>query len=76
MAQVHEIYVWLMVNEQGEYEVATDSDACGELFTENCTQGEAVRKVCLKLRVPSPEPMELTGDVPPEPIGTITLTAV
>lgn len=75
MATVHEIEVWVMVNESGEWEVGTSVDEVGERFSANCSTNESSRVVCLKLKVPAPVVLTLTGEVPEELNGTIALTA-
>jgi hypothetical protein len=69
-----EVEVWVMVNESGEYEVGTNSDAVGELFSDNCTTREGVRKVCLKLRIPNPTTLTVSGELPADPATADNIT--
>lgn len=75
MAQVHEVEIWVIVNESGEWEVGTGEDEAVERFNANCSADENRRRVCLKLQVPVPETVTLTGAVPGGADGEIALVA-
>ncbi|QJW92953.1 hypothetical protein [Frigoriglobus tundricola] len=55
--------VWLMVDADGNYEVAKDADDL------QAPAGTASRLVKLSVRVPTPKAVELVGTVSNEPAG-------
>ena len=70
---MHEIEVWVLINEAGEYEVACNQDDVESLFAGNIGGCGAQRLVCLKLKVPAPKTTVLTGTVPDTQEGEIGL---
>ena len=55
-----DVKVWIMVNENGNYDVSTESD---DLRAE---EGCASRLVCITLKIPTPGPVELEATIEPE----------
>lgn len=64
MATMQEIEIWVMVNEEGEYEAGACDDDAVQRFEENCTSGINRRLIKITLNVPLPETIELEGEVP------------
>lgn len=56
-----EIELWVMVDEEGDWEVSKDAD---ELQPQ---AGLASRMVRVKLKVPTPKPVELEAEIAEEP---------
>lgn len=67
--EMHELEVWLVVDESGDYVVAKDQSEAAELFENEVGGSEPRRQVCVKLRVPAPKVVELVGEVPAESNG-------
>jgi hypothetical protein len=63
------VEVWVLVNDQGEYDVGPCDVSCQERFDENCSTGGARRLVKVTLNVPTPKAVELVGTVPAESEG-------
>lgn len=62
-----EVEVWVLVNEDGEYEVACDQDTLAERWAEgDYQQGTGQRVAQIKLRVPKPSPIVINGVLPEE----------
>ena len=66
---MHELEVWLVCDESGDYVVAKDQDEAAELFENEVGGTQARRQVCVKLTVPAPKPVVMAGTVPAEPDG-------
>ncbi|VTS03788.1 unnamed protein product [Gemmata massiliana] len=60
-AELIEVEVWVLVDENGDYEVSKDA---GDLQAES---GLASRMVKIKVNVPTPQAVELVGTVEAEP---------
>jgi hypothetical protein len=58
-----EVEIWVMVDENGEYEVAKEA---GDLQAE---AGVATRMVRVTIKVPTPQPVEVEVEVSEEPDG-------
>lgn len=70
MATVQEIEVWVMVNDQGEYVAHGDADKLAGLYAEEVgeiAEAGGIRRIRLAVKVPLPEPIELTGEAAAEP---------
>ena len=67
MAKFQTIEVWVVVDEQGDYECAADFDAAAERFDENVGGNGGRRVVKLSVKVPLPTPIELPGEVEADP---------
>ncbi len=62
-----EVEVFLVVNYDGEYEVATDENELDERWAGSDYQtGIPARHVLVKLRVPKPKPTVVTATLPEE----------
>lgn len=70
---MHEIELFIAINEEGEFKVSTDSaqDAVEELNGE--AYSNAIRTFALKLNVPLPKVAEVAGTLP-DTDGPVTLT--
>jgi len=66
-----EIEIFLMINEDGDYEVATDNDLVLECFEENVGGTGQVTKITLTVTLPKPR--EVSG-VLPEGSENVNLT--
>ncbi len=73
MATMQAIEAWVMVNSDGEYEVAGDEAVAQERFEENCSTEGGRRLIKITLKVPLPEVVEIEGVVP-DTEGTPVLT--
>jgi hypothetical protein len=73
-AETCEIEVWVMVNENGEYEVGCDEDEVGERYSDNINDNLARRAVKVILTVPMPKPVTMRGTVPAEAEGEFALS--
>lgn len=68
---MHEIEVWVVVDESGDYRAGEDASTAAERFNDDIGNDGTTptRLVCVKLKVPAPKPIELSGVVPEEPSG-------
>lgn len=73
---MQEIEVWVIVDEDGEYAVATEQDAAEEAYDESVGGSDCRRAIKITLKVPLPKPIELRGEVPEEPVAGCELKAV
>lgn len=64
--EMHELEVWVVVDESGDYVVAKDQGEAAELFENEVGGSEPRRQVKVTLRVPAPKVVELVGEVPAE----------
>lgn len=67
MATMHEIEVWVMVNDQGEYVAhESESDLPGEYEERvgELADAAGLRSIKIKVKVPLPAVIELEGEVP------------
>lgn len=71
---MHELEVWIKVDESGDYSVGTDAESCvekyGEEYDDN-TQPSRLIKVVIK--VPAPQVVDVAVNVPDQP-NTATAT--
>ncbi|VTT99059.1 unnamed protein product [Gemmataceae bacterium] len=70
MATMHEVEVWVMLNDQGEYVAHEDADELAAEYAERvgeASEAGGIRRVRLTVKVPLPEPIELTGEAAAEP---------
>ena len=72
MTDLHEIELWVAVNEDGDCEADTDEGTAHERLIENYG-GYNTRMIKLTLKVPLPKVTEATIEVPEEG-GTATVT--
>ena len=71
-----EIDVWVLVNDQGEYEVGCNDEECQERFGDaDFTAGAPNRMVSLTMKVPKPVPQVVTVTVPELVESEIEVTA-
>jgi hypothetical protein len=76
MSPTTTVEVWVLVDDCGDYVVATDPDRLGEEYeadVQDLANAGGLRRVKVTLTVPLPEPVELTGVVADD--GPATLTA-
>lgn len=68
MPKFMEIEVWVKVNENEEYAVGHDADNCGDRYGEDCDDSPAIatRLICVTLKVPVPEVVEVRAEIPAE----------
>lgn len=72
--EMHELEIWIVVDEGGDYAVGKDQDAACEAFDQEIGGTTPRRQVKVTLKVPAPVAIELTGEVPAEPTGgTLTV---
>lgn len=67
MAATCECEIWLMLDSDGNYAVASSSDSLAERYEEDigqCSDAGGLRRVKVSLTVPLPEVVELAGTVP------------
>lgn len=72
-ANVHEVTVWVLVDEQGNAVSSCDPDALSDLYADEVGGGAnlARRVVCVTLKVPVQEYSSMTGTVPAEADGEL-----
>lgn len=76
MAQMLEIEVWVLVDENGEYSVSKSSDDLVDAYETAVgalADAGATRRVMVTLRVPCPETVGLVGTVPAEGEANLTV---
>lgn len=63
--QMHEIEIWVKIDEDGDYDVGRDRDTAEGRYEESVTEGYqgGVRLVKITLQVPLPKPLEVSGEV-------------
>lgn len=63
---MHELEVWVLVDENGDYVASHDADALADLYEEAIggNAGVARRLVKVALKVPEFRPIEVSGTVP------------
>ena len=66
---MHEIEIWVLVDECGSYVCSHDADNLDTLYDEHVGENSAVarRVVKVSLKVPAIKPLELSGEVPDLP---------
>jgi hypothetical protein len=75
MTKTIECELWLVVDGDGYYSVATESEAALEKHAEDYGTPEGgLRTVRLTLKVPVPAPVQVAGTVPEDETGPIALT--
>ena len=69
MPKYIEIEAWILVDGDENYAVSHDSESVTERYLEDVSDDNAVprRTICVKLRVPVPEVVELSATIPEEP---------
>lgn len=73
---MHELEVWIVVDEGGDYALGKDQEGACQAFEDEIGGDQPRRQVCVKLKVPAPKVIELTGEVPAEPEGgSLTVNA-
>lgn len=70
-ATMHEIEVFVMINESGDYVVCKERDELFELYANEIGDGDATRIIALTLKVPAPTDVMVTIDVPDQPEKTV-----
>lgn len=68
-----EVEIWVVVDDDGNYAFGCDQDQAREAYEEDFS-GLCRRAVCVTLKVPTPKPIEVTGEVPAEPETGCELT--
>lgn len=68
------IEVWVIMDENGDYAVAANKNDAVQAFEDDVGWYGAVRTVCLKLQMAKPKPIVVSGMVPDDDEGTVTLT--
>lgn len=73
--QVHEVEVWVLVDEDGAAVSSTDVDKLAELYDEQVGEGAEKARRCVKvtLMVPVPSYVEMKGIVPAEGEAVLTV---
>ena len=59
------VEVWVLVNSEGEYVAHEDAGVLAEEYEERIGEmsaAEGLRRVCVKVTVPLPTPIELVGE--------------
>jgi hypothetical protein len=64
MATTTQVEVWVMVDQDGDYDVGTSEELARENYDGNIGGDAARRLVKLLLTVPLPEPLVVTGVIP------------
>lgn len=66
---MHEIEVWVVVDEKGDYGAGNSEESAAEQYDSDVGSGTHTPKrvICVKLQVPAPTPITLSGTVPAEP---------
>ena len=69
MAEIKEVEMFLMIDENGDYVIATEEGNLGDAYDEDIDGGSdtARRIICVKLKVPLPQIVTLVASVPAEP---------
>lgn len=72
---VHEVEVWVLVDEDGCAVASTDVDALAGLYDDSVGEGAEKARRCVKvvLKVPCPSYVEMTGVVPAEGEGSLVV---
>lgn len=60
-----EIEIWVVVDEDGDYACDAERDDAETRFEESIgfSNEKATRRVCIKVKVPLPKAIEITGEV-------------
>ncbi len=68
MAKTMQVEVWVFVSETGEYAVGADEAQAADQFVEDVGDLAEIghRRIKVRLTVPVPETVTLTGEVPAE----------
>ncbi|MFO0823028.1 MAG: hypothetical protein U0792_07895 [Gemmataceae bacterium] len=71
-AELCEVEVWVVVDEDGDYAVGKDSEAASEAFEADIGSSaeRGLRRVKVTVKVPLPKPLEVVGTVVEEEPAT------
>ena len=72
MGELIEIEVLVLVDENGQWEVAEDAEKLKERYEETVGEldaGTATRLIKVKLKVPTPKPVELEAEIEEDAAG-------
>jgi hypothetical protein len=67
------VELWVVVDENGDYAIGATQDEAHERYSEDIGAACATRVLNVKLAVPHPKPVEITGTVPEEASPAVEL---
>lgn len=70
-AKMIEVQVWILVDSDGDYVIATDQDDVHTKYVEDVSEESSLPKrlVCVTLQVPAPQMVHVKATLPEESAG-------